>query len=104
MINVELWELVRDWIHARYKRIKVEKFDRATDSKHYLGRIFVKGKKDVDDIGFAAAKGIVIWPPPGKTEGSAGHYMKYVIIKATDPEMFEKLDKILRMYEPKRSK
>jgi hypothetical protein len=105
VIKVNLWELVRDWIHARYKHVKVIEFEHnSSGATHHLGRIIVKlPKKAKEEIGFAAPKGVIVWPPVDPKNPLA-HTTSYSIFKATDPEMFEKMDKILRMYEPKRSK
>lgn len=105
MIKVDLWELVRDWVHARYKYVKIIKFERTTsDATHHLGRITVKlPKKPREEIGFAAPKGVIVWPPEDPKEPQK-RATSYVIFKVTDPKMFEKMDEILRMYEPKRSK
>lgn len=105
MIKVDMWQLVRDWIHARYKHIKVIEFERtASGATHHLGRIIVKlPRKPKEEIGFAAPKGIIVWPPVNPKSPHT-HTTSYMIFKATDPRMFEKMDEILRMYEPKRSK
>lgn len=103
MIEVDLWELVRDWIHARYKHIKVRKFTKMTNyyPTTHLGRITVKlPKQELEEIGFVAPKGVIIWPPGDHEKRK----FKYEIFKATDPKMFEKVDEMLRKYEPKRSK
>lgn len=114
MIEVWLWELVRDWVHKRFKHIKITKFQDTKSGDpltvvgpiNHIGRITVKfPKREAEEIGFVATKGVIIWPPEDPT--NSGHNyrsMNYIILKATDPKMFEKIEKILRKYEPKRSK
>lgn len=97
MIEVQLWQLVRDWVHRRYRRIRVIKFSTSQN----LGKVVVKMSDSyTHDVGFVASKVVLLWPRSDEVE----KYKDYVIIKATDKDMFKKIDAILREYEPKRAK
>jgi hypothetical protein len=104
MIKVDLWMLVRDWIEARYYHIRVTKFNNDTPAAYptdHLAKItFEKAGEEIDEIGFAAPKGVLVWRKGESTDTKFGYEMFY----ATDPKMFEKLESVLETYETKRSK
>lgn len=106
MSDVKLWELVRDWVNARYKHVKVVRFSDGEQNANgyptgaamaHLGRITVSMSRFSDEIGFIGPKGVLVWPP-----GELGVKRDYVIFNPTDPQMFEKLDAILVLYESQR--
>jgi hypothetical protein len=101
--EVDMWMLVRDWVHARYDHIKVRKFnnDSPTYPSNHLGKIALeKDEEVVQDIGFAAPKGVLVWLPQNFDYPNINPF-EHRMFYATDPQMFEKLDEILRLYEPK---
>ena len=108
MIKVDLWQLVGDWTEEHYKHIKVTKFKNDSMTNMYptdhLGRIiFHQPNKTIVEIGFVAPKGVLVWPPYDEKDREIRQF-EYEMYYAVDPKMFEKLDKMLRKYEPKRSK
>jgi hypothetical protein len=109
MIKVDMWMLVRDWIEARYDHIKVTSFNSDLPAAYPTGHLakitFEKAGEEIDDIGFAAPKGVLVWRRgTGLNETDEEGNPAYVMFYSTDPEMFNKLDKVLGTYEPKRSK
>lgn len=106
MIKVDMWELVRDWVSERYDYVKVSKFRAESIGNHpvdHLGHITVERPgEDLIEIGFVAPKGVLVWKPYDVNDKV--RKFDYSMFLSTDPQMFEKLEKMLNVYEPKRSK
>lgn len=106
MIKVDMWELVRDWVAERYLYVKVSKFkpDYAASPVNHLGHITSQRPgEQLVEIGFIAPKGVLVWRPHDPNSKETRKF-EYKMFLSTDPEMFEKLDEMLRLYEPKRTK
>lgn len=116
MSDIELWKLVRDWVHARYKRVRVVEFPNKPSSVNLtkMGLIVLSSDEN-EEVGFIATKGLLVWTrklTSGSKRRAANEFFglkdkkrqAYILLLATDPEMFEKLDELLRPYESKRSK
>lgn len=100
---VDLWNIVQMWIHEHYKTITVKAFGRALmgdgEFVKHIGRIaYRRSSRLTEDIGFIGPRGILIWLP------SFDKKKKYVKISATDPSIFKKINKVLRLYESKSGK
>lgn len=100
MIKVQMWELVRDWVKPRYANVSVTSFRSENEKAANLGRIVLTVDSEEVEIGFIASKGILIWKPIALR----GKKFDYDMFLAKDPQMFEKLEEMLKLYEAKRLK
>lgn len=100
MIKVQMWELVRDWVEEHYKNVAVTLFRPDDTNSKGIGRITLTKKKEELEIGFVASKGILVWKPIALR----GKKFDYELFLAKDPQMFEKLAKMLKLYAAKRLK
>lgn len=100
MSKVQVWELVRDWVETRYKNVEVTLFRPDDYKAKSLARIVLTKKKEEIEIGFVATKGILVWKPIGLR----GKKFDYELFLVKDPQMFEKLEEMLDLYEAKRLK
>lgn len=103
-IKVALWMIVRDWVEARFDHIRVSKFrddlPAAYPTDHLAKITYDKAGEEIEEIGFVAPKGVLVWRRNEELDKNFDYEMFY----ATDPEMFNQLESVLVTYEAKRSK
>ena len=105
MKPVDMWELVRDWAHEHYEHVRVTKFESTSTTfpTTHLGQItLVVPGEEVVEIGFVAPKGVLLWNPLDLK--NVRRKFDYIMYPSGDPQLFEKIEETLKLYELKRSK